>query len=65
MTVDVLVYNPKTFRNEVYKNGITKSDAKKLMKELRQKGFKPQLVTCKGTKETADIVIPENDDFQE
>lgn len=61
MTVDVLVYNPKTFRNEVFKNAIQKGDAKKLMKELRHKGFKVQLVTCKGAKETTEITIPEND----
>lgn len=30
-----------------YRYGISKSDAKKIVKELRKKGYKAQLVTCK------------------
>ena len=48
---DVLVYNANTAQNAVYRNGIPKSDAKKLVKELRKKGFKAQFVTSKGKAE--------------
>ncbi len=65
MTVDVLVYNEKTYSNQVYRNAIPKKDAKKLMKELRQKGFKVQMVTSKGVKTTTDIAIPEFEESED
>jgi len=56
---DVLVYNDKTMTNSVYRNGIPKSEAKKTVKELKKNGFKAQLVTSKGEKETVSLSIPE------
>lgn len=59
MLYDVVV--TKGVENHTFRNGISKGDAKKLVKELRKQGWKAQLVTCKGIKETFSIE-PQNSD---
>ena len=59
---DVLVYNENTFQNVTYRTGLKKSDAKKVVKELRKLGKKVQLKTSKGEAQTVEITIPEEDD---
>lgn len=60
MLYDVVV--TKGVENHTFRNGISKGDAKKLVKELRKQGWKAQLVTCKGVKETASLEVSENDE---
>lgn len=59
---DVLVYNENTFQNVVYRNGVSKSEAKKTIKELRKAGKKCQLKSSKGEAQTVDIALPEQDE---
>lgn len=61
MLFDVVVTDGRTLENRVFRNGIQKSDAKKIIKELRGKGFKAQLVTCKGQVSESNVEIPEEE----
>lgn len=47
-----------------FRHGISKSDAKKIVKDLRKKGYKAQLVTCKD-KEKEIISIQEESSDEE
>lgn len=55
---DVLVHDAKKLQDVVFRGGLVKSDAKKLVKELREKGHKAQLATCKNRAE-ANILLEE------
>lgn len=61
---DVLVYNAKTMQDVVYRNAIPKSDAKRLVKNLKKNGYKAQLVTSKGQRDENffNIEKPETDE---
>lgn len=45
---DVMVFNTKTLSDSVYRTALTKRDAKKLVNELKSKGFKSHAVTSRG-----------------
>lgn len=59
---DVLVYNENTFSNVTYRSGLTKKQAKELVKELRKQGKKAQIKSAKGVAHTEEIFIPEEGD---
>ncbi len=61
---DVLVHDPKKLQDVVYRSGLVKSDAKKMVKELKQKGHKAQLATSKNRSE-AGISLEEQTDSEE
>jgi len=63
MLFDVVVTDGVS--NRIFRNGIAKRDAKKIVKELRGKGFKAQLVTCKGKSQEAEIELPVEEDLDE
>lgn len=64
MFFDVVVTDGNTLQNKVFRNGVGKKEAKKLVKELRQKGFKAQFVTSKGEQQESSIDTqePEGDE---
>ncbi len=60
---DVMVFDEKRGTNVVYRGSLLKRDAKKLSKELQQKGFKSHVLTSRANREQGDIRIdePESD----
>lgn len=48
---DVLVHDTKKLQDVVFRGGLVKSDAKKLVRELRERGHKAQLATAKNRAE--------------
>lgn len=62
---DVLVFDARTGQNKVFRNQIKKHLAKDLVKDLREKGFKAQLVTSKGQTAESVIEIPEDEEVEE
>lgn len=54
---DVTVYNANQFRDVVYQTSLTKKNAKKLVSELKSKGFKAQYVTSKDDRQASGIVL--------
>lgn len=62
---DVLVYNENTFQNVTFRTGLSKKQAKELVKDLRKQGKKAQLKSAKGLATTEEIFIPEEGDGDE
>lgn len=57
---DVLVFSDNAGRDVVYRSGLDKRDAKKLVKELKKKGKKSHFVSCRDEVRTdANIVDDE------
>lgn len=63
---DVMVYDTKRMQDVVYRSALPKGKAKKLMKELREKGFKSQLLTARNRVESGmEIEETQVDDSDE
>lgn len=55
---DVMVYDNRKFTNVVYKGSLIKRDAKKLSKQLNEKGYKSHVLPTKSNRDEADFIVP-------
>ena len=57
---DVMVHDTKRLTDVVYRSGLTKRDAKKLVKELQKKGFKSHALTSRNSREESGLQIEDS-----